>query len=149
MLSSPAHFRDIRRGSHMRLHDRSTALAFALFALVSLAVGCNASPVGPSLAGVDVTSPVIQPSAGNSALCCCRVVGSAVNHNSVAVHVTIKYKAYDGVRKDPLVTVLYFIKDFQAGDTQPIDASGILYPCNAIKSVQMEVGVRGIVFPPY
>jgi hypothetical protein len=145
----PIRFDNLRFESRMRLYDRSPAIPFTLFAFASLIAGCNASPVGPSLSGVDVTAPVIQPSAGNPALCCCRVVGSAVNHNDVPVHVTIKYKAFDGVRKDPLVTVLYFIKDFRAGDTQPIDASGILYPCNAVKSVGMEVGVRGIVFPPY
>jgi hypothetical protein len=120
-----------------------------MLALVALALGCNSSPVGPTLSDVDVTTPAIRPSTNNPALCCCRVVGTAVNHNSVAVHVTIKYKAFDGVRADPLATVLYFIKDFQPGDTQPIDASGFLYPCNAIKSVQMEVGVRGIIFPDY
>ena len=127
----------------------SARLIGLLLALVSLALGCNSSPVGPTLSDVDVTAPVIRPSTNNPALCCCRVVGTAVNHNSVAVHVTIKYMAFDGVRQDPLVTVLYFIKDFKPGDTQPIDASGILFPCNAIKSVQMEVGVRGILFPPY
>jgi len=133
----------------MRSRGLPARLVLPLLWLVSHTLGCNASPVGPSLAGVDVTTPVIRPSTDNPALCCCRVAGTAVNRNSVAVHVTIKYKAFDGVREDPLVTVIYFIKDFQPGDTQPIDAAGILFPCNAIKSVQMEVGVRGIIFPPY
>jgi hypothetical protein len=81
-----------------------TRRAFAILALLFVTLSCNASPVGPTLAGVDVTPPTIRASGGDNVLCCCRVVGTAVTNNRVAVHVTINYKAFDGVQQDPLAT---------------------------------------------
>lgn len=127
--------------------SRSWLGGIALAGLLS--AGCNATPVGPSLADVVVSSPATAPSGSNRALCCCRVVGTATNQNTVPVHVTLTYKAFDGLREDPLATLIYFIKDFQPGATHDIDASGFLYPCNAIQAVRMEVEVRGITFPPF
>jgi hypothetical protein len=125
-----------------------TGLAALGLAVGLAASGCNSSIVGPSLLDVTVSAPVTVPSGTNRALCCCRVTGTAVNNNAVPVHVTLKYKAFDGLREDPLATVIYFIKDLQPGATHAIDASGVLYPCNEVQSVQMEVNVRGITFPP-
>src|SRR5689334_11076568 len=83
-----------------------SALAFA---------ACEDAPVGPSLGAVPVAVTGLKPSQGNPGLCCCHVVGSARNDNSVPVHVTIKFSAFNVARPpngpdpDPLSTILYFI----------------------------------------
>ena len=127
-----------------------SALAFA---------ACEDAPVGPSLGAVPVAVTGLKPSQGNPGLCCCHVVGSARNDNSVPVHVTIKFSAFNVARPpngpdpDPLSTILYFIKDLQPGQTHQIEAPGFIFPCNqipeGIRNVKTEVEVKGITYPPF
>ena len=93
-----------------------------------------------------------------SGLCCCHVTGQARNDNSVAVHVTIKFSAFNAppgpnAPAEPLSTILYFIKDLQPGQTHQIEAPGFIFPCNqipeGIRNVKTEVEVKGITYPPF
>src|SRR5215207_2503120 len=85
----------------------------ALVGLSALGIAaCEDSPVGPSLGAVPVTNLGLKPSQGNPGLCCCHVTGVARNDNSVAVHVTIKFSAFNAppgpnAPAEPLSTVLY------------------------------------------
>jgi hypothetical protein len=134
-------------------------LGVAIVGLGALAAGgCEDSPVGPSLGAVPVTNLALKPSQGNPGLCCCHVIGQARNDNSVSVHVTIKFSAFNtapqpGRDAEPLSTILYFIKDLQPGQTHQIEAPGFIFPCNqipeGIRNVKYEVEVKGITYPPF
>ena len=124
----------------------------------SAIAACEDSPVGPSLGAVPVTDLGLQPSQGNPGLCCCHVTGLARNDNSVAVHVTIKFSAFNAppgpnAPAGPLSTILYFIKDLQPGQSHQIEAPGFIFPCNqipeGIRNVKTEVEVKGITYPPF
>ena len=117
-----------------------TALAFQL--------SCRAAPTGPSLANVTVGALSLAPTAGDPAVCCCRVVGTARNENAVPVHATFKFTAFDADRIRPISKVIFFIGDFRSGTERPIDAHGFVFPCSIIKDLTTEVDVRGLVFPP-
>ena len=119
---------------------------------------CEDSPVGPSLSAVPVSNLALKPSQGNPGLCCCHVTGQARNDNTVSVHVTIKFSAFNAppgpnAPAEPLSTILYFIKDLQPGQTHQIEAPGFIFPCNqipeGIKNVKTEVEVKGITYPPF
>jgi len=140
----------------LAFHRKSLrALGAPLFmALAALAIGaCEAAPVGPSLGAVPVTNLGLKPSQGNPGICCCHVTGTARNDNSVTVHVTIKFSAFNVPNGDPLSTILYFIKDLQPGQTHQIEAPGFIFPCNqipeGIRNVRTEVEVRGVTCPPF
>jgi hypothetical protein len=134
-------------------------LGAALLGVSALAVSaCEDAPVGPSLGAVPVTNLGLKPSQGNPGLCCCHVTGVARNDNSVSVHVTIKFSAFNaapapGRDAEPLSTILYFIKDLQPGQTHQIEAPGFIFPCNqipeGIRNVKTEVEVKGITYPPF
>ena len=135
------------------------ATAFVGVAALGL-TACEDAPIGPSLGAVPVTNLALEPSQQNNRdLCCCVVTGQARNDNSVAVHVTIKFKAFNVAPQpnapapDALSTILYFIRDLQPGQTHRIDAHGFIFPCNALPSgianVQREVEVKGITYPPF
>jgi hypothetical protein len=114
---------------------------------------CEDSPTGPSLTNVTLQNLALTSTTGNPGLCCCRVVGTARNGNSVPVHVTIKFDAANpNSTTEPLSTILFFIKDLQPGASAPIDASGFIFPCatlsNDIRNVRTEIEVKGITFPP-
>jgi hypothetical protein len=117
---------------------------------VALAVltGCQGLPAGPTLANVTVSPLALQPTAGDPALCCCRVVGTTKNDNSVPVHATFKFSAFDGEHATPISRILFFVADFRPGAERPIDAHGFLYPCVVIKELKTELDVRGITLPP-
>jgi hypothetical protein len=117
------------------------------------AVGCEDSPVGPSLSNVPVSNLSLRSTTGNPGLCCCHVTGTARNDNSVPVHVTIKFEAHNRPDSDPLSTILYFIKDLQPGASHNIDAPGFIFPCTTLPSgignVRHSVEVKGIAYPPF
>jgi hypothetical protein len=119
--------------------------AMACLATLWLA-GCH-GPVGPSLDNVTFQNVALQPTAQNSALCCCHVVGSVTNGNSVGVHVTVKFVAYDGQRSDPLSSLIHFLPDLRSGETRTIDAPSFLLPCDLIKDLKKEVEVKGLTSP--
>jgi hypothetical protein len=133
--------------------------ASAFVALGALGfTACEDAPVGPSLGAVPVTNLGLLPSQGNPGLCCCHVTGQARNDNSVPVHVTIKFSAFNappapGRDAEPLSTILYFIKDLQPGQTHQIEAPGFIFPCSQIpegvRNVKTEVEVKGITYPPF
>lgn len=133
----------------VRVLGASAFVALAAFALAA----CEDAPVGPSLSAVPVTNLGLKPSQGNPGLCCCHVTGTARNDNSVTVHVTIKFSAFNTPTSEPLSTILYFIKDLQPGQTHQIDAPGFIFPCSqipeGIRNVRTEVEVRGISYPPF
>jgi len=124
----------------------ATVVAGALAGLWIAA--CARTPVGPSLAGVTLQNVALQPTLGDRNLCCCHVVGTVRNANSVSVHVTITFAAYDGQKAEPLSRILYFIKDLEPGQAHSVDASGFLYPCAVIKDLKWEIDVKGIAYPP-
>jgi hypothetical protein len=133
------------------------ASAFVCVSALGIAA-CEDSPVGPSLGAVPVTNLGLRPSQGNAGLCCCHVTGQARNDNSVAVHVTVKFSAFNAppgpnAPAEPLSTILYFIKDLQPGQTHQIEAPGFIFPCNqipeGIRNVRTEVEVKGITYPPF
>ena len=108
------------------------ASAFVGLAAIGIAA-CEDSPVGPSLSAVPVTNLGLKPSQGNPGLCCCHVTGLARNDNSVAVHVTIKFSAFNAppgpnAPAEPLSTILYFIKDLQPGQTHQIRSARLHLP---------------------
>lgn len=130
---------------------RTSVLLACLFALALGLSGCaDVTPTGPSLADIQITGLRLSPTTENPGLCCCRVLGTATNRNTVPVHVTLEISAY-GIPPgaDPLASLVYFIKDFQPGATHQIEASGILFPCNAISpALKYEIEVRGLTYPP-
>ena len=126
---------------------RSAVLVAALAAIASTA-GCQSTPTGPSLANVVIQNVALQATTADATVCCCRVVGTATNNNAVGVHITIKFKAYDGRFADPMSTVVYFIKDFQPKAVHTISAAGLLFPCSSVASVKYEVDVKGLDSPP-
>ena len=118
-----------------------------LVALVGLS-SCHGLPTGPSLANIVVGPLSLEPTVGDRALCCCRVVGTARNLNSVPVHATFKFTAFDGQNVQPISKILFFISDFRPGTDRPIDTHGFIYPCNNIKELKTELDIRGFAFPP-
>ena len=145
------------------MHPATLSRLLAVFALVGISAlgvsGCEDAPVGPSLGAVPVAVTGLKPSLGNPGLCCCHVLGTARNDNSVPVHVTIKFSAFNtpptasAPNPDPLSTILYFIRDLQPGQSHQIEAPGFIFPCNqipeGIKNVKTEVEVKGITYPPF
>lgn len=116
--------------------------------LVGLAAtsGCEGLPAGPSLADVVVTNLRTQPTIGDAALCCCHVVGTARNNNSVPLHATLKFAAIDADQRE-ISRIVYFIENFQPGATHQIDAGGFLFECGRVRSLKYEVSVRGLTAP--
>lgn len=108
---------------------------------------CQGSPVGPTLDQLVLESVGLRPTSETATLCCCRVIGTATNLNSVPVHVTIKFSAYDGVQEEPIGSTLYFIRDLKPSEQHQIDAAGLIIPCDTIRELRREVDVNGIVFP--
>lgn len=119
------------------------AVLLCVAALVSSS--CRGTPTGPDLKNLTVNYST-QSTTADAGACCCRVVGTAVNRNSEAVHVTIKFAALDAQNAEISRTV-YFIKDFQRGATHQIDAAGFVFPCSSINRVTAEVEVRGLTSP--
>jgi hypothetical protein len=109
---------------------------------------CGGTPTGPSISNVVLRNIALQPTAENPNLCCCHVSGTAENGASVPVHLTIKFSALDGVRDEPIATIVAFVSDLEPRSTRTIDAAGFIVPCAAIKDVKTEVDVSGIAFPP-
>jgi hypothetical protein len=146
----------VRLASLARLLAASAFVGFGALGVTA----CEDAPIGPSLGAVQVTNLGLRPSqANNDGVCCCVVTGQARNDNSVAVHVTIKFSAFNVAPQpnapppDPLSTILYFIRDLQPGQTHRIDAHGFIFPCSTLPSgianVQREVEVKGITYPPF
>lgn len=108
---------------------------------------CRGLPAGPSLSNVTVSSLSLESTIGNPGLCCCRVVGSVSNANTVPVHATLKFDALDE-RGESLARIQFFVADLEPQVTRPIDAHGFIFPCDAIKQLTTEVDVKGITFPP-
>jgi hypothetical protein len=121
---------------------------FIAFAGLAFTTSCTQPPLGPSLSNVTLDGISLQPTAGNASLCCCRVVGGATNHNTVAVHVTLKFAAFNDTDKNALGTLLYFIQDLEPNQRAPIDASGFLFSCTQATHLKTEIDVNGLVSPP-
>jgi hypothetical protein len=126
---------------------RRALLGTVTLSLVLLS-SCRGLPTGPSLANIVVGPLSLAPTAGDRALCCCRVTGTARNENSVPVHATFTFTAFDAERVRPISKVLYFIGDFRPGAERPIDAHGFVFPCDIIKDLRTELDIRGLAFPP-
>ena len=138
----------LRSPAHMKARRAAVLWAFVLVGLVMGSSSCRGLPNGPSLADLNVGPLRLEPTIGDPALCCCRVVGSVRNSNRVPVHVTFKFSAFDGERADPISTILFFIPDFEPRTDRPIDAHGFIFPCNAIRQLKTDVDIKGIAFPP-
>lgn len=135
---------------------RASALAGLVFALVvgTFALsGCEGTPEGPSLADVPLTNVGLRPTLANDpTACCCHVTGVLSNNNTVPVHVTVRFAAFQtATSPNPFATTVYFVEDLQAGARHNVDAAGFLVPCTAINlaTLRKEVSVRGVAFPPF
>jgi hypothetical protein len=130
------------------MSGRLARVAVIVGALVLIGSACRGLPAGPSLGAVIVSALTLQPTVGNPALCCCRVVGSVRNDNDVAIHATFKFSGIGDNPDDPIATILYFVSDFEPRTTRPIDAHGFIFPCTAIRRLETELDVKGLAFPP-
>jgi hypothetical protein len=131
----------------MRLR-RTSFLWLALLAVLASSWSCRGLPNGPSLSNVQVSALTLQPTIGDNSLCCCRVVGSVRNLNSVPVHLTFKFEAFDGERPGRISSILYFVDDLEPQAERQIDAHGLLYPCQVIKELKTDVRIKGLANPP-
>jgi hypothetical protein len=129
----------------MRL-EKYLLMVLLLASAVSLA-GCRGLPNGPTLSDVALNDINLNPTIGNPDLCCCRVVGTATNNNTAAVHVSITFSSFDANSKQ-ISSIFFFIQDLQPNTTAPIDAPGFVYPCSNIKRLETSVHVSGIALPP-
>ena len=127
------------------MENRSTSRSKRVVVGLTLAswmTACGA-PSGPSLAAVQVSNVRLQPTEGNASLCCCRVAATAESENTVPVHVTVKFFAYDENPTVPLTALVHFIRNMQPGTREPILATGLLLACSRVKDVRVEVDVTG------
>jgi hypothetical protein len=115
--------------------------------VVTFMMSCSGAPTGPSLSNAVLRNVALKSTTGNTALCCCHVVGTAENDNTVPVHMTMEFSAFDG-HNNALETIVQFTADLQAGTTRPFDAPGFVFPCDSIASIKTEVNVVAIAFPP-
>jgi hypothetical protein len=123
-----------------------TALLLAL-----LSLGCEGTPLGPSLAEVTLENVGLRPTQGSRDACCCHVTGVVTNRTTAPVHVTLKFAAFQSqTSPDPFASIVYFIEDLQPGARHDVDAAGFLIPCSAInlQFLRRELSVRGVAFPP-
>ena len=127
---------------------RKSILGMAACIALAVVAGCRGLPAGPTLSNVSVSPLSLLPTAGDPALCCCRVIGTTTNDNSVPIHATFKFSAFDGVNATPISRIIFFVGDFRPGAERPIDAHGFLFPCVVIKELRTELDVRGITLPP-
>jgi hypothetical protein len=109
-------------------------------------VACEGLPTGPSLNAIVVANLTPRPTLGDPSLCCCHLVGTARNNNTVGVHATFKFAVYDAAQQE-LSRSVFFISDFASNTTRTIDAPGFLFPCNLVKDVKYELSVRGLTEP--
>ncbi len=98
---------------------------------------------------------VLTPTTADPNLCCCRVTGTVTNGNEVAVHVTIKWAAFESREAvEPFARILHFIDNLQPSEVRAfatpnngLGASGFLVPCPSIAVLRREVDVNGLAFP--
>ena len=81
--------------------------------VVTFMVSCS-TPTGPSLTKAVLRNVALKSTTGNTALCCCHVVGTAENDNAVPVHLTLEFSAFDS-HNNALETIVQFVADLQAG----------------------------------
>jgi hypothetical protein len=111
-----------------------------------MTVGCEGLPAGPSLAGVTLTNLRTQSTIGDPSLCCCHVLATVRNANTVGVHATIKFAAFDNGGQE-LSRTVYFLENFAANTSRDIDAPGFVFACNLVRDVKYELSVRGLTQP--
>ena len=115
--------------------------------LITVMASCSHVDTGPSLYNAVLRNVTLSSTTGNPALCCCHVVGTAENDNTVPVHLTIMVAAFDS-HNNSLETILQFVPDLQPGASTPFDAAGFVIPCNSISSIRTQVNVSGVAYPP-
>jgi hypothetical protein len=121
-------------------------LPICLLAAAAAVAGCTDLPAGPSLDAIAVSNIGTRSTVGDGSLCCCHVVATARNNNSVPVHATFKFAVLDASQQE-LARTVYFIENFRPGATQNIEAEGFLFECNRVRSVKYELSVRGLTTP--
>jgi hypothetical protein len=139
-------------GRATRAATKAGVRLLLVVATACLLSACEGTPDGPSLADVPLTNIGLRPTLGDATACCCHVTGTVTNSNSVPVHVTIKFAAFqNATAPDPFASVVYFIEDLQPGARHNVDAAGFLVPCSAInlQFLRKELSVRGVTFPPH
>lgn len=135
--------------------DMSRHLPFTrtlLCVLISVFLTTCGFDEGPSLQ-VDVRDTVLVPTAGDAALCCCRVVGIIENLSTVPVHVTLQFKAYgtgeNETSEEEVGTAVVFLERLEPAEQRQVDAPGLLLPCSNIERFELvDVDIRGVWFPP-
>lgn len=122
----------------------------ALVMMLLAAAGCHNLPVGPSLASVSVSGLLLNPvnATANPGECCCHILTTATNSNTVAVDLTIKFSAYNRADPDPFAKIVYFVPNLAAGASSRVDAPGLIVPCVTVDKVLYELEVKGLTSPP-
>jgi len=104
----------------------------------------------PLVVDVPEATLALEPTgqSGDSARCCCLVVGEVTNQSVVAVHVTVQVDAFATGEQEPIGTAVDFVEDLQPNESRRIEASGLLFPCDDVDRLELvDVDVRGIWFP--
>ena len=117
-----------------------------LFFLID--IGCSGFDTGPSLV-VDVSQMSLEPTLGNSTLCCCRVVGNVINHSTIAVHVTLKFEAFEKGKQEPIATAVDFLDAVEPNESRSFSAAGFARSCGSIdKFLLADKDMRAVRFGP-
>ena len=129
-------------------HGRALMLVVCL-ALVGMFGSCRDFDPGPPLrVEVPEESIALQSTTGNDTLCCCRVVGQAINLSSVPVNTTLKFEAYRADQEEPFGVAVDFMANLKPNEDRAISASGLLVECSTIDRVELvDVDLRAVVFP--
>jgi len=120
-----------------------------LVTLALVAVSCQGTPTGPSLANMTISGLTWQPTmavSGAAEVCCCHLRGQTTNQNTVSVHATLTIRTYK--QQVELPSVVYIMKDIPAGGVRAFDIAGFVVPCNEITGWNYSLEVKGIAFPP-
>lgn len=127
----------------------TTARVLVSLALLANLPGCREADPGPDLAvEVPRESLAFQPTTGDPALCCCRIVGRVINPSTVAVHVTLRFRAFEPGQSEPSGTAIDFLATVLPQEERQIEATGLLKPCDTYERFVLEdIDVNGVWFP--
>lgn len=118
--------------------------------LAAVGVACG-FPNGPTI-DVQVESPRLVPTTGNSQLCCCHVTGFVLNRSTIVVHATVEFDGFAaGDPPDkPSFTFRDFLSSLQPNERRAFTATGVLQGCAAVREFRLvqPMDVKGVWSPP-
>lgn len=148
--------RGLRRRERTARGRRGVATLAVLTLALAGAAACDFT-TGPDLVvefttqagqAVPPAAPVLQSTAagGENFICCCRVIGRAINASEVPVHVTLKFEAFQDGEEDPIGTAVQFLDAMQPGEDRDVAAPGFLRACDTIDEVVLaDKDLRAVV----